>query len=74
MLKKLADLEANIILLFVGLMFFAGVLLITEFFFKDDAQIFQVIAGILTGFASALFALLTKKEPGQPPANQAPKP
>ena len=45
-------------LLFIGMVFFTAVLIGVEYFFKDDGQVFQVVAGILTGFAGSFFTKL----------------
>lgn len=55
-------------LLFAGMLFFTAVLIGVEYFFKDDAQVFQVIAGILTGFTGAFFGRLKPN----PQGNQTP--
>lgn len=43
-------------LIFGGMVFFTFVLIGVEHFFMQDAQVFQVVAGILTGFTGAFFA------------------
>jgi hypothetical protein len=42
-------------LLFAGMIFFTMILIGVEHFFMQDAQVFQVIAGVLTGFTGAFF-------------------
>lgn len=54
--------EPTLYLLFYGMIFFAGVLIGVEYFFKEDGQMFQVIAGILTGFTGAFFG---RMKPGE---------
>lgn len=43
-------------LLFAGMLVFAVMLVLVEKFFASDGQIFQVVAGLLTGFSGAFFA------------------
>ena len=50
-------------LLFAGMLMFAGLLFVCDVWFKDDAQLFQVIAGLLTGFSGSFFTRLKPKEP-----------
>jgi len=45
-------------LLFAGMVFFSIMLLYVEHFFKDDGQLFQVVSGLITGFAGAFFTRL----------------
>lgn len=61
MIQKL---EPVVLLLFVGVLVFAGLLLLSDRLFHDDAQIFQVLAGVESGFAGALFARIKPAEPG----------
>lgn len=49
-------LEPILSLLFVCMVFFTGVLFAAEVWFKDDSQLFQVVAGILTGITGAFLA------------------
>lgn len=48
--------DKTLMLLFIGTLVFTAILLIVDYVFKDDAQLFQVIAGITTGFAAAFLA------------------
>jgi hypothetical protein len=52
-------------LLLVGILFFTATLLYCQKWFPGDGQTFQVIAGLLTGFAGA-FLGFAKKELGVP--------
>lgn len=42
-------------LLFIGMVFFAIILIFCEHYFMSDGQMFQVMAGLLTGFGGAFF-------------------
>lgn len=53
-------------LLLVGIGFFTAVLLYTQKYFPNDGQTFQVVAGLLTGFAGA-FLGFAKTKLGVPP-------
>lgn len=52
-------------LLFAGMLVFAGILIACEHFFMADGQMFQVMAGLLTGFSGAFFGRInpTKRIP-----------
>jgi hypothetical protein len=52
-------------LLLVGILFFTAALFYCEHRFPSDGQIFQVIAGLLTGFGGAFLAF-ARKELGVP--------
>ena len=54
-------LEPVVLLLFIGMVIFAGLLFVSEKFFPMDGQIFQVIAGLLTGFSGAFFMRVKPK-------------
>lgn len=59
-------LDRVLILLFIGIVFFTGVLFAAELWFKDDSQLFQVVAGVLTGFTGAFFGRMKpRKEQGE---------
>lgn len=66
--------EPIIKLLSVGIAFFAVCLFLSEVFFKDDSQLFQVFAQLLSGFGGAFLMRVTGKKNGpvagnaQPPA------
>ena len=62
-------LDSVLLLLFAGIVFFTAVLFAAEVWFMADSQLFQVVAGILTGFAGAL---LGRMKPGGP-APQTPQ-
>lgn len=47
--------DPTLLLLFFGLVFFTGILIFVEKVFSTDGQVFQVISGVLTGFAGAFF-------------------
>jgi hypothetical protein len=57
--------DPNLLLLFAGLIFFTAVLIFVELKFQNDGQVFQVIAGLITGFAGCFFGRMDpkKKEP-----------
>lgn len=57
-----------LLLLFIGVMVFTGVIIGAERFFPNDGQLFQVLSGLVTGFAGAFFARITPQ--GKPPQNQ----
>lgn len=71
-----AEVEGNVILLFLGMLFFAVLLVFVEYRFQTDAVVFQAISNILSGFAGALFGILnTKKGPAaEPQKPEIPKP
>jgi len=58
MIKRI---DPTLILLFIGMLIFTGVLIFVEHFFASDGQVFQVISGVLTGFAGAFFARMNPK-------------
>lgn len=47
-----------LLLLFSGITIFTGVMIFIEFKFKDDGQLFQVVSGLVAGFAGAFFTRL----------------
>ena len=63
-----ARVEPVVLLLFVGMLFFTGVLLFTAWIWPSDGQVFQVIAGILTAFSGAFFMRIKPRslDPQQP--------
>jgi hypothetical protein len=71
MFSNIKDVDALDKLLFVGIFFFAGVLLVLAKWDADDGQTFQVISGLLTGFSGAFFARLKPKPDTTPGANTA---
>lgn len=66
--ELLKDIGGTILLLFAGIVFFACLLVFVEWRFQQDAQVFQVISGLLTGFGGAMLGLITKDKL-KPPAN-----
>lgn len=54
--------EPVIILLFIGMIFFTGMLFCAEKWFPADGQMFQVVAGLLTGFSGAFFMRVKPKQ------------
>ena len=54
--------EPVVLLLFIGMVFFTLMLFISERFFMQDGQMFQVIAGLLTGFSGAFFMRVKPKQ------------
>lgn len=53
--QKFCSVEPILYLLFLGIVIFAVMLFAADFVFKDDGQVFQVIAGLLTAFSGAFF-------------------
>jgi cytochrome c biogenesis protein CcdA len=53
--------EPVVLLLFVGMLVFTGILLFVEKFYPNDGQMFQVIAGLLTAFSGAFFMRVKPK-------------
>jgi hypothetical protein len=51
-----------LLLLFLGVIIFTGILFAAEVWFMQDSQMFQVVAGILTGFTGAFFG---RMKPGK---------
>ena len=76
MQKTILGQEPVVLLLFIGMVFFCGVLIFCEHFFPMDGQIFQVIAGLLSGFSGAFFMRVKPQkansdqpdDPAAPPA------
>ncbi len=60
-------LEPIVLLLFVGMLFWTGMLFICQKFYPDDGQIFQVISGLLTGFSGAFFMRIKPRGAEPPP-------
>src|SRR5215813_7558009 len=58
LVEKFRQVDALILLLVCLILLFIGALFIAEKFFIEDTQIFQVLSGLLTGFSSAVLALL----------------
>ena len=48
--------DHTLLLIMGGTIFFAVMLLVSEIFFMADSQLFQVFAGLLTGFGGAFLA------------------
>jgi len=57
-IEKFRQIDALILLLVCLILLFIGALFVAEKFFIEDTQIFQVLSGLLTGFSSAVLALL----------------
>jgi hypothetical protein len=47
--------EPVVVLLFLGMVFFTFMLFASEKWFPSDGQMFQVVAGLLSGFSGAFF-------------------
>lgn len=56
--------EPVVYLLFAGMVVFAILLFVSEKIFPSDGQMFQVIAGMLTGFSGAFFMRVKPKDGG----------
>lgn len=52
----IAKMDPILQLLFIGMIFFALLLVAVDKFFASDGQMFQVIANVLSGFVGAFFA------------------
>ncbi len=61
-MKQENRVEAIVYLLFAGMVFFTAMLFVCEHFFPNDGQIFQVIAGILSGFTGAFFMRIKPRQ------------
>ena len=53
----MSGLNPNLVFLFIGMIVFAAIMFYGEHHFPNDGQIFQVIAGILTGMATLFFSV-----------------
>ncbi len=53
--KMFFGLEPVVALLFFGMLSFTFVLIVCEVWFSSDAQLFQVIASLVSGFSGAFF-------------------
>lgn len=49
-------------LLFVGIVVFSILLITVEHYFMSDGQMFQVMAGVLTGFTGAFFGRINPSQ------------
>ena len=55
------------VMLFLGIVFFAGAMVLVDQVFKDDGQIFQVFAGLVTAFSGGFFTRIkSSPTPAQP--------
>lgn len=70
-MKFEGKLEPIVLLLFVGMIFFTGMLFACEHFFQNDGQMFQVVASLLTGFSGAFFMRI-KPQSAKPGAVEDP--
>lgn len=57
----LKEVGGTVLVLLLGMVFFTIVLVFVEWRFESDAQVFQVISNIVSGFAGAFFAMMTSK-------------
>lgn len=71
-MKGLSKVDPVLWLLFLGMLVFTAILLYVEKFYPNDGQIFQVISGLVTGFAGAFFARMKPdtSKPPEPPGTQ----
>lgn len=68
-----SEIEGNVILLFVGMLFFAVMLIFVEYRFNNDSVVFQAVSNILSGFGGAFFGIMSaKKTPAQQQNPQPP--
>lgn len=77
MSKLLDEVGGTVLLLFLGLVFFTFVLIFVEWRFQQDAQVFQVVSNLVSGFGGALLGLMSKKadkKPDSPPPPNPPSP
>lgn len=56
-----------LILLFVGMLWFTGMVFVCEVWFKDDGQVFTLIGGLLTAFSASFFTRIQGKPPSVVP-------
>lgn len=72
----LKEVGGTVLILLLGMIFFTCVLIFVEYRFQQDAQVFQVISNIVSGFAGAFFAMMTSRakntQPSTGPANPEP--
>ena len=77
-MKSESRLEPVVVLLFIGMLVFTGILLYVQKFFPNDGQTFQVIAGLLSAFSGAFFMRVkprgTNGDATPPATNGAPPP
>lgn len=66
-------LEPIIWLLFVGIFLLLGILIGVEVAWKDDGQMFQVIAGLLSAFSGAFFMRIKPKDDAKTIQTQNPE-
>jgi uncharacterized membrane protein len=55
-------LDRVLLLLLAGMVFFTGALFAAKIWFKDDAALFTVLSGLVTGFAGSFFTRLKPKD------------
>lgn len=61
--------EPVLFLLFLGTLIFAALLIFVEWKFNSDAQVFQVFAGVFTGFAGAFLGRMKPQPEHQEQTN-----
>lgn len=61
MVTRIKDIDALDKLLFFGIIFFVFILIYLARFEANDGQTFQVISGLITGFAGAFFGRMKPK-------------
>ena len=54
-------------LLLAGMLIFTAVMLFVDFKRSTDSEVFQVVAGVVTGFAGAFFTRLKPSDHPEPP-------
>jgi hypothetical protein len=64
MLKISGTVDATTVTLLIAVMFFVAVLVVGEIFWKDDSQLFQVVAGIVSGLVGAMLARVKPEDKG----------
>lgn len=63
---KPQKLEPILMLLFGSMVFFTGILFASEIWFASDSQLFQVVAGILTGITGAFLGRIKPSKSEDP--------
>lgn len=66
---RIKDIDALDKLLFFGIIFFVFILIYLARFEANDGQTFQVISGLITGFAGAFFGRMKPKADTTKPDN-----
>lgn len=65
MKSQLENVEPIVVLLFVGMMAFSGIVILVNVFWPQDGQLFQVFALILGNFSGAFFTRIKMAKSGE---------